>query len=197
MLRGLVTIASALSLVLCVGTVVLWVRSYHAADVWQAQRYKSYDLRSRRGILTCEIASRYAFEETYGFDPSAKYSRKDWPIAFSPDWEFRHDAGYHPRSSAGEHQFGLAVEEPRSRSGAGDLGIFGGTEVKISYARFPCWLATVAFGILPLLWIRTRARRLSQAGGGHCLCCGYDLRASKDRCPECGTPIPLKVEATA
>ena len=55
---------------------------------------------------------------------------------------------------------------------------------------FPYWLlvlllaAIVVWSLLRVL--RSRRRLLKNL----CYRCGYDLRASKDRCPECGSPIP-------
>lgn len=47
----------------------------------------------------------------------------------------------------------------------------------------------VAPGIQACIHLRRRKLLLRQTSG-QCLQCGYDLRASRDQCPECGTPIP-------
>ncbi len=46
-----------------------------------------------------------------------------------------------------------------------------------------CALLSYFTGFLPL-YRRRKRKKL-----GLCLKCGYDLRASKDRCPECNTPF--------
>jgi hypothetical protein len=56
----------------------------------------------------------------------------------------------------------------------------------------PYWF-TAAIGALPmLLLVRAERRRRRRIVRGGCAVCGYDLRATPDRCPECGaTPSRL------
>jgi hypothetical protein len=52
----------------------------------------------------------------------------------------------------------------------------------------PAWFCVLLTAVFPGIWVIRRFRRHRP---GTCVKCGYDLRATPDRCPECGTEQPL------
>ncbi len=52
----------------------------------------------------------------------------------------------------------------------------------------PDWFLAAVFGVLPYRAVRRWRSARRDRLVGRCRRCGYDLRASPGRCPECGTP---------
>lgn len=57
-----------------------------------------------------------------------------------------------------------------------------------SIVAIPYWLILLPLLLLPSRAVRNQYARRCRARAGRCLGCGYDLRQSPDRCPECGSP---------
>ena len=55
----------------------------------------------------------------------------------------------------------------------------------------PLWPGPAGLIVLLVFWVCLcfGSRRSTRLRSGYCRSCGYDLRASRDRCPECGTTI--------
>jgi hypothetical protein len=53
----------------------------------------------------------------------------------------------------------------------------------------PYWATALAAGLLPAAWALRKSRQ--EKCVGLCSRCGYDLRATPDRCPECGA-VPTR-----
>jgi hypothetical protein len=51
------------------------------------------------------------------------------------------------------------------------------------------WLISSLTAPLPLIALYHWSGRVKRTAGGMCPGCGYDLRESRDRCPECGREI--------
>jgi hypothetical protein len=51
----------------------------------------------------------------------------------------------------------------------------------------PYWPTVMLLAIAPGVWVWKRTKQRNRQRDGLCRVCGYDLRATPQRCPECGT----------
>ncbi len=73
-------------------------------------------------------------------------------------------------------------------SGRG-LSITSGGTRSFTFVELPIWLPVFLFALLPVWWAPKRWRGIvgkKRMKNGQCQKCGYDLRTSLERCPECG-----------
>jgi hypothetical protein len=130
--------------------------------------------------------------------PPAPDSRVREKIIGGRRWTVAADGGVlrvwcTPADPASVYQRG-GSQAPPPRSVSGGTHIFGdfafgrtGYPLKTVEAHAPFWALTLLAALLPLLRLGLAVRRARQKPPGHCQRCGYDLRATPDRCPECGT----------
>ena len=102
------------------------------------------------------------------------HNRSGQSKGLAPQWTYRPDAPDPPVWTwAGERDFAFL-----------GLGYWWRRDYG-SCVMIPFWLPCMLSLVPPALWYRRRREPLE----GHCRKCGYDLRATPDRCPECGTPV--------
>jgi len=66
---------------------------------------------------------------------------------------------------------------------------FPGGELYAANIALPHWLLLITAATTPAVDLVLLCRRRRKQQLDLCRKCGYDLRASPERCPECGTPI--------
>jgi hypothetical protein len=208
--RHLFSFSAAVSLVLCLATAALWVRSSSVIDMlffdrWARHTVTAYDAdMSRKHGYEADVTLR-----------NHRFRLASWRGALVLDylyqssgysWDRMKSAGLDrpsvegPRYGYSRERIGIAsmhyVTYGQQWSG---LGFRGGkiTRSATDFLRFwciPMYVPVVATAFLPTAWLRRHVRRRSRAGS--CMRCGYDLRATPDRCPECGA-LPKQPAETA
>ena len=169
LLRILLNAATILSPLLALAIAALWVRSNWRADQLSVATAGGPDAGHYFLFLT---SGRGGAGVTAGVHPAGPTA----PLR-AGGWTRRSEGGPRNTYAAGRtaNRWGFAHRSRRDAS------------ARFHAITFPLWLPTSLFAALPLTRFALLIRRRRRSGEGRCASCGYDLRATPDRCPECGS----------
>jgi len=178
LLRILLNTATVVSLVLCVATVVLWVLSYRVEP-------KVEGMRAKRIWQVSVTGGRVGVYHERNVGPNAAYRE---------DEERPYGVRYAPRTSPVEPPPVLTAANGRDVDlnwGAFRMAVHDGSGEPwpsiVTLVMLPCWAVCATLLLPPAARALHWAASHRQRRRGRCPACGYDLRGTPDRCPECGT----------
>ena len=189
-MRKLFVLFASISLLACAAVCTAWARSYARSEklTWRGERGQ-HSLRSAPGHVVLSLYAWYPDGRgPIRGEPGLAYER-DVPTSAGAELMtiFLLCSDATARTLHWEHA-GFAWSQ---RSSSRDLIVTGVA---------PFWSVTAATGAPPLGWMALtlgsalrRRRRLKTRS--LCPTCGYDLRATPDRCPECGTSVAAATAA--
>jgi hypothetical protein len=195
--RRLFNVAGFASLALCIGLSVLWIRSYFRCDVvFVEERGEGppIDPQFRRALVIYQQYrwgkppdlyfqfTRHELHLSRGRFAIGTYIDRCIPerprVSLTPVTGPR--LGY--RSQESRALPPLINKECAEVTGWLDYG--WSLTLQPSW---PLWMVYAPTLVLPLWWLGWRWREQRRQRRGLCRACGYDLRATPDRCPECGS----------
>lgn len=188
MKRRLLNAITVVSMLLCVATLLVWVRAQFAMD-WlrwyatsdAANTWRAWDVFSNRFTI-CFSRKLYLFEH-----PGNAVEFRDGALNRPDGIHLVSNPPYsRPLGESIWNQLGFAVAiEPLHY----DLYSTDRYQLGMSYYDVPYWFFVLVFlGVAApgMISFRRHRREARLARSNCCLTCGYDLRATPDRCPECG-----------
>jgi hypothetical protein len=192
LIRNLTRLAIGLSAALFLAAIVMWVRGYRTAD---DLKYGYFNYRPHSRVEGFEDASMIA----------VLHHRGHWDVAVARQACVVRPGGYY-RTGPGAKGQRWVFTQPEGGNlqraqmwtlSSPDtpitttLGFRHATATYSNSVRIPDWCPAAVTALLPTAYFIRRRTRRHRRIAGHCLACGYDLRATPDRCPECGTAVVI------
>ena len=195
LVRRVTFLLVALSALACLGLSLLWWQSYrpgHRVTVEKSDRL--YEARSAGGRVVCYVIRNWPGEAANGFIYVINGNTERGRWSFGGVETFEADLVFSQRHEAYVFEGwdvlrGGGISFPENPPSARVVSLPYPYPVVVAGLPFSIWLLVTALRAPAKVRLARRRRR------GECVRCGYDLRFSRGRCPECGDPIPPRAAA--